>query len=322
MSDAPNVVVLPELHLVAIAKTTRKTFERLASFSHMRSSPSDPSALLNKIVTKINNLIRKIDNSMLVAQMGYQLATNAMIVCDAESMDWELEGDATREGLAEQAKTANQMAQGVVEAFRDIRQEIAASTKDNTLMVSVPPDPSHAETMKIHLKDVGADLVANLNLLSEYARAVTNVGEWWRIVKDDLTSKSPRLLPPHPGSPSESQAHDMWHSRASSPQPGPDHFTQWMDMKQGFQEYYNVINTVQVRYMDLLPASSGAWTAVANAQSREPSSAGQSQTNLPGTNSQVPSAELAQALSRLPTAFTLAESTVSTSLAESNRKRK
>lgn len=100
---------------------------------------------------------------------------------------------------------------------------------------------SAAETMKIHLKDVGADLVANLNLLSEYARAVTNVGEWWRIVKDDLTSKSPRLLPPHPGSPSENQAHDMWHSRASSPQPGPDHFTQWMDMKQGFQEYYNVV---------------------------------------------------------------------------------
>lgn len=65
--------------------------------------------------------------------------------------------------------------------------------------------------------------------------------------------------------------------------------------------------------MDLLPASSGAWTAVANAQSREPSSAGQSQTNLPGPNSQVPSAELAQALSRLPTAFTLAESTVSVS---------
>ena len=88
------------------------------------SSSSEPSALLNKILAKINNLIRKIDNSMLVAQMGYQLATNAMIVCDAESMDWELEGDATRAGLAEQAKAANQMAQGVVETFRDIRQEV------------------------------------------------------------------------------------------------------------------------------------------------------------------------------------------------------
>ena len=61
---------------------------------------------------------------MLVAQIGYQLSTNAMIVCDAEGMDWELEGDATREGLAGHAKKAHEIAQGVVEAFRDIRQEV------------------------------------------------------------------------------------------------------------------------------------------------------------------------------------------------------
>ena len=85
--------------------------------------------------------------------------------------------------------------------------------------------------MKIHLKDVGTGLVANLNLLSEFARAVTNVGEWWRIVKDDLTSKTPHLLPLLPGAS---------HTRGSYPTP-PDHFTQWMDMKQGFQEYYNVV---------------------------------------------------------------------------------
>lgn len=107
---------------------------------------------------------------MLVSQMGYQLATSAMIVCDAEDMEWELEGAATRESLAEQAKAAHDLAQGVTEAFRDIRQEvykvrvllfgglrsvgspeliygfltqIAAATKDNMLVVYVPPDPSH-----------------------------------------------------------------------------------------------------------------------------------------------------------------------------------
>lgn len=74
---------------------------------------------------------------------------------------------------------------------------------------------------------------------------------------------------------------------------------------------YLQINTVQVRYINLLPTSSSAWTAVANAQSREPSTAGHSQADLPGTNPHPPPPELD--LHRLHTAFTLAESTVSAS---------
>lgn len=89
--------------------------------------------------------------------------------------------------------------------------------------------------------------------------------------------------------------------------PPPDNMRQDADYTMHFSFQ---INIAQVRYMDLLPTSSAAWTAVANAQSREPSTAGHSQADLGRTNSQAPAPDLD--LHKLHTAFTV-ESTVSAS---------
>ncbi|KAF8965767.1 hypothetical protein BDZ97DRAFT_1810888 [Flammula alnicola] len=262
MASASNArPPLPELDLIAIAKTTRKTLDRLASFSHMRSS-SDPNPVLTKILNKIISLVQLIDSSMLVAQLGYQLTTDAMILCDTEDADWE--ANVTVDGLRDHSAKAQEISQRVMEGFRDIKQEvykIAALTKDNMFVALVPPDPTHAETMKIHLKDVGTDLVANLNLLSEFSRAVGSVAEWWQCVKEDLASENPSLLP------------------SSQPQANGavDKYKRWAELKEGFQEYYNVVNAAHIRFPDLLTSSSTAWKSVAFARSAAPSSAGHSE---------------------------------------------
>ncbi|KAF9484234.1 hypothetical protein BDN70DRAFT_989692 [Pholiota conissans] len=245
---------LPELDLVAIAKTTRKTLDRLASFSRMRSS-SEPNPLLTKILNKILGLIGLIDSSMLVAQLGYQLATDIAILYDTEAVDWE--ADITIETLREIAGKAQSTSQSVMEGFREIRQEvykIAASTKDDMFVVLVPPDPTHSETMKIHLKDVGNDLVANLSLFSEFSRSATSLAEWCEWMKDDLGSETSTLLP--------SNADDT-----------PAKVAKWTEMKDAFQEYYNVVNVAHLRFPELLVASSTAWKSVALARSQEPSTA-------------------------------------------------
>ncbi|KAF8179845.1 hypothetical protein BJ912DRAFT_981974 [Pholiota molesta] len=112
--------------------------------NYLPNSSSDPNPLITRILNKILNLIRLIDSSMLVAQLGYQLATNAMMLYDTEEADWE--ADVTIDTLRDIAGKAHTTSQSVMEGFREIKQEvykIAASTKDDMFIVLVPPDPSH-----------------------------------------------------------------------------------------------------------------------------------------------------------------------------------
>ena len=131
---------LPQLDLVAIAKTTRKTLERLASFSRMQRyrchcdppflpgylleflSSSEPNHLLTKILAKIITFIHLIDSSMLAAQMGYQLATDAMILCDPEEEGWE--SNVSLESMRELSVKGQETAKSVIDSFRDIKQQI------------------------------------------------------------------------------------------------------------------------------------------------------------------------------------------------------
>jgi hypothetical protein len=59
---------------------------------------------------------------MLVAQLGYQLATNAMMLYDTEEADWE--ADVTIDTLRDIAGKAHTTSQSVMEGFREIKQEV------------------------------------------------------------------------------------------------------------------------------------------------------------------------------------------------------
>ncbi|KAF8816115.1 hypothetical protein BYT27DRAFT_6476430 [Phlegmacium glaucopus] len=298
--------LIPQVNLTALAKTTRKTLERLVPFSHMRPSSSEASPRLTKIINKVNRYTGLIDSSMLCEQLGYQLANNCMILCDPElSVGLSAPGGKKNAGLAsptrgrgawtpvgvsgqpgstdacvfgredarELAGKGHEIALKVKEGFDGITQEmykIAASTKDDMLVVLVPPDPTHSETLKISLKDVGTNLVANLSLLSEFSKAVAEVADWWSSVKDDLALEDPSLLVPTSTQYGDEEGIGNIEGKT---------FAWWSEMKDGFQEYYDVINVVHLRFPELLPLSSVAWQSVALARSQTPSSAGHS--NIP-----------------------------------------
>ena len=85
-------------------------------------SSSEPNPLLTKILTKIITFIHLIDSSMLAAQIGYQLTTDAMILCDPEEKDWE--SDVSLGSMRELSGKGQEISKSVAEGFRDIEQQI------------------------------------------------------------------------------------------------------------------------------------------------------------------------------------------------------
>ena len=65
--------------------------------------------------------------------------------------------------------------------------------------------------------------MANLSLLSEFSKAAIEVADWWSSVKDDLALEEPKLL------------------AVTYPQ-----YESWSEMKDDFQEYYDVVRRVSV----------------------------------------------------------------------------
>ena len=61
---------------------------------------------------------------MLAAQRGYQLAADATILCDPEEADADWEAGVSLEGLRGTAGEGWERARGVMEGFRDVRQEV------------------------------------------------------------------------------------------------------------------------------------------------------------------------------------------------------
>lgn len=85
-------------------------------------SSSEPNHLLAKILPKIITFIHLIDSSMLAAQMGYQLATDAMILCDPEEEGWE--SSVSLESMRELSVKGQETARSVTDGFRDVKQQI------------------------------------------------------------------------------------------------------------------------------------------------------------------------------------------------------
>lgn len=242
--------MLPQLNAAGLARTTRKTMERLAPFSQMRllSSSSDSEAppsgaalITSKITSKILAYIQLLDSSMLAGQIAFHLASEGLVLSTShqEQDEWEVDSEGTIERMQAKAEQGLEEAQKVERVMRDVRQEfykIAASTKDNTTIVLLPPDPAHPPTLRKALKDIGTDLVANLNLLSEFSQRASESAAWWLWVRDDLVSTNSELL-----------------SSAA----------QWAPIKNEWQEYYNIISSVHGRFPDLLSSSRLAWQSVA-----------------------------------------------------------
>lgn len=239
----------PELNVAGLARTTRKTIERLAPFSQMRlpssssdsEAPAAAAAITSKISSKILAYIEILDSSMLAAQIAFHLAIEGLVLSTSpQDQEWEVDFEGTIERMRAKAERGLEEARKVERVTRDVPQEfykIAALTKDKTTIVLLPPDPVHPPTLRKALKDVGTDLVANLNLLSELSQRASETAAWWSWVRDDLLSSNSVLL--------------------SSPS------TQWEPIKSDWQEYYNIINSAHGRFPDLLSSSRAAWQSVA-----------------------------------------------------------
>lgn len=129
------------------------------------------------------------------------------------------------------------------------------------LLVLVPLDPTHctlsftstsfvrlinrqlslllAENLKIYLKDVGADLVANLSLLSEFSKTLAEAADWWSLVKDDLVKEESALLALRsPRDDSEAEK-GIGNFEGGS-------FAWWNEMKDDFQDYYDVVSFLAI----------------------------------------------------------------------------
>ncbi|KXN82907.1 hypothetical protein AN958_02045 [Leucoagaricus sp. SymC.cos] len=246
----------PDLETVALAKLTRKTVERLAPFCQIRLPPeTSRPPLAPKTNSKILRLIQAVDTSMLVAQIGYRLASDAASLCDPFApSNQTAPGAKYFAGLSSPEMLQTMAAHGhghclkTTEAFRDVQQEIykiAATTKDNETIVLVPQDPQQPATRRISLKDVGASLVANLSLLERFSRSVLDLTSWWEWLEEELMSPNSTLLP-------------------SIEKRDADLFARWSKIKGAYLDYYNTIRVVYARYPQLFTTSSSAWQSISS----------------------------------------------------------
>jgi len=74
----------------------------------------------------------------------------------------------------------------------------------------------------IKLKEVGANLVANLSLLERFSRGVQDLTSWWEWLEEELMSPSSTLLP-------------------SINKKGTELFAKWGRIKAGYLDYYNTV---------------------------------------------------------------------------------
>lgn len=142
----------PQLDPTALAITARKILDLLAYFSRMRRyefqiytlllslfirilSSSEPNHLLNKILTKIITFIHMINASALAAQIGYQLATDIMILSVTEE---GLQSHANLENMRELSGNGQGIATFVMNGFRDIKQQIYKVRTRNKIFVIIP----------------------------------------------------------------------------------------------------------------------------------------------------------------------------------------
>lgn len=79
-----------------------------------------------------------------------------------------------------------------------------------------------AATRRITLKEVGTDLVANLNLLNQFSRSMLDLVSWWEWLEEELLSPNSTLLP-------------------SAENRDAELYARWSKIKGGYLDYYNTV---------------------------------------------------------------------------------
>ena len=147
--------MLPQFDTAGLARTTRKTMERLAPFSQMRllsyvsvlfklifrsahrlpsstrsssdseAPPSGAAMITAKITSKILAYIQLLDSSMLAGQIAFHLASEGLVLSTShqEQNEWEIDSEGTIERMQAKAEQGLEEAQKVERVMRDVRQE-------------------------------------------------------------------------------------------------------------------------------------------------------------------------------------------------------
>lgn len=80
-----------------------------------------------------------------------------------------------------------------------------------------------AATRHITLKEVGNDLVANLNLLNRFSRSILELMSWWEWLEEELLSPNSILLP------------------STKDRRDAELYARWSKIKSGYLDYYNTV---------------------------------------------------------------------------------
>ena len=86
--------------------------------------------------------------------------------------------------------------------------------------------------------------MASLSLLSEFSKAAVQVADWWSSVKDDLASEESSVLLPISR---DGVAMDS------------EKFAWWSEMKEDFQEYYDVVSRCSSHFYATILLTVGGW---------------------------------------------------------------
>jgi hypothetical protein len=86
--------------------------------------------------------------------------------------------------------------------------------------------------------------VANLSLLSEFSKAIAEVADWWSSVEDDLAMEESTLLAL--GSPQHENDVEKGIANLEG-----ENCAWWSEMKDEFQEYYDVVRLLAICNKDI-----------------------------------------------------------------------
>ncbi|KAG6888040.1 hypothetical protein C0995_010956 [Termitomyces sp. Mi166 len=226
---SPTTHGFEALDLSSLARVTSKAFERLLPYTLIQD-PSSPEArpTINKIINKIQAYVEAIDMSIHVVHITYQMSKIAVALWTnpATSNEKQILVERTRrqkqlEYLVILADEAQKKAQKTTTVFEQVQQEfykIAASTKNMDCTVQIPVDPTlrkliyedtayvnkinnfPVEVIKKPLKDIGPDLVSNLNLLADFTRHSSDLTLWCGWINSGIITTDGTVVPPQDGS--------------------------------------------------------------------------------------------------------------------------
>ncbi|KAG6897256.1 hypothetical protein C0992_003040 [Termitomyces sp. T32_za158] len=211
------------LELSSLARVTSKTFERLAPYTSLKAPPlPEVQPTIKKITGKVQAYIEAIDGSIAVVHTIYQMSKIAgtLWTKSASFNEKHVVSEKTyrqkHEDLIKLAGEAHKKAEKTTAAFKQAQQEfyrIAASTKDMDCTIQIPVDPTLPQALITkRLRDIGTDLVSNLNLLADFTRHSSDLTTWCAWIDSSINAADGTVVPPQDGTIVDANAvRQKWH---------------------------------------------------------------------------------------------------------------